>query len=226
MKRLLTRIALVGAVLGVLIGASSLVATAKAINPAQTSVTTVVNLEYWDLEAFWKPILNYYGRAYSRPYVNYYDYYSNGRLMDYNVPNCWTKTTTNQHGTEGFYCAGSNTIWIDYNQQVGNLAKYGDGAVGFWLAHEFGHAIQIMYGLSPRIVPNMELQADCFAGMYVRYGIGVSHRLVGDDYGEARYQISLLSWNDTSHGTPTQRLANFDWGYNQYAFGSCINGYN
>ena len=44
MKRLLTRIALVGAVLGVLIGASSLVATAKAINPAQTSVTTVVNL--------------------------------------------------------------------------------------------------------------------------------------------------------------------------------------
>jgi hypothetical protein len=84
MKRYAIRIALVGAVLGVLITSSSLVATAGAINPPQATVQGVVNSEYWDLEAFWKPILNYYGLQYTRPGVRYFDYYdSAGRVVDF-----------------------------------------------------------------------------------------------------------------------------------------------
>ena len=46
--------------------------------------------------------------------------------------------------------------------------------------------------------------------MYVRYRISKSYRLASNDYGEARSQVWALSWSDPDHGTPTQRLANFD----------------
>lgn len=108
---------------------------------------------------------------------------------------------------------------------MSNLARFGDGAVGFWLAHEFGHHIQSLYRLRPS-VPNFELQADCFADMYVHYGIFNSFRLAAADYTQARNQIWALSWNDTGHGTPQQRLNNFDWGYKQFYFPSCVSGYN
>lgn len=222
MKRI-TRIAASVAVLAVLVAGSSLAGTAKAINPQQTTVTGVVNSEYWDLEAFWKPLLAYFGKGYSQPGVQYYDYYdAYGRMVDISTP---CGSTANQHGAEGFYCSTSRIIYIDYTQQANNIRQFGDGSVGFWLAHEFGHHVQYLAGLSPKVVPNLELQADCFAGMYIHYGIWNSYRLASNDLTEARNQISALSWNDTSHGTPTQRLANLNWGYNQFSFGSCINGY-
>jgi predicted metalloprotease len=197
---------------------------ARAINPTQTTVTGVVNYEFWDLEAFWKPLLAWYGKSYVRPGVQYYDYYdSYGRMVDFSTP---CGTTAGYHGSQGFYCPGSQTIYVDFNQQTGNLKKFGDGSVGFWLAHEFGHHIQRLAGLNPRIAPNVELQADCFAGMYVRYGVSNSYRLFYNDYTEARSQIWALRSNDPSHGTPQQRLNNFDWGYNQLYYPSCVNGYN
>jgi predicted metalloprotease len=224
MKRLVTRIAVVVAALAVLVGGTSLASTAKAINPTQTTVTGVINYEYWDLEAFWKPLLAYYGKSYTRPGVQYYDYSdSYGRMVDLSTP---CGSTATQHGSEGFYCSLSQTIYMDYNQQVSNLSRFGDGSVGFWLAHEFGHHIQTLANIHPQIVPNVELEADCFAGMYVHYGIYNSYRLAGNDYQEARNQIWALSWGDTAHGTPQQRLNNFDWGYSHFSFASCVNGYN
>jgi predicted metalloprotease len=224
MKRVLTRIAVLAVVLGIVIGSSNnLVGTADAINPAQTTVTGTVNYEYWDLEAFWKPLVNHYGYTYTRPGVQYFDYYdSTGRLVDFNVAGCGSTAT--QHGAQGFYCPTTRTIYLDYNQQKSELGRLGDGAVGFWLAHEFGHHIQTLMGLKPQ-TPNMELQADCFAGLYVHYGILNSHRLASDDYAQARNQIWALSWNDPTHGTPQQRLNNFDRGYSQFYVPSCVNGY-
>jgi predicted metalloprotease len=223
MKRLLTRAAVLVSAAFMLVAASSLAGTAKAINPTQTTVQGVVNYEYWDLEAFWKPLLNYYGYTYSRPGVQYYDYYdSYGRMVDFYVNGCGS--TANYHGSEGFYCPTTRTIYIDFIQQQGNLSRFGDGSVGFWLAHEFGHHIQTLISKNPSN-PNKELEADCFAGMYVHYGIYNSGRLAYDDYGQARNQIWALSWNDPDHGTPQQRLNNFDWGYGQFYFPSCVNGY-
>lgn len=224
MKPVLTRIAFLTAVLSVLLGASTIVGNAKAITPAQTTVKRVVNYEYWDLEAFWQPLVNDYGYTYTRPGVRYFDYRkSTGRLVDYSVKGCGS--TAKKHGMEGFYCPATQTIYLDYKQQRSELAKFGDGAVGFWLAHEFGHHIQVLLGLNPQ-APNKELQADCFAGLYVHYGIFNSYRLASDDYRQARNRIWALSWNDPTHGTPQQRLDSFDWGYNQFYLPSCEQGYN
>ena len=38
------------------------------------------------------------------------------------------------------------TIYLDFGQQRANLSRFGDGSVGFWLAHEFGHHIQNLCG--------------------------------------------------------------------------------
>jgi predicted metalloprotease len=141
--------------------------------------------------------------------------------VDVNTP---CKSTANYHGSQGMYCPESHTIYLDFEQQRSNLSSFGDGSVGFWLAHEFAHHVQHLYGLNPGL-PNSELQADCLAGMYVRYGIGTSFLLASNDRTEARNQIWKLSWSDPDHGTPQQRLDNFDWGYNQFYFPRCVNGY-
>ena len=47
----------------------------------------------------------------------------------------------------------------------------GDMAITMVLAHEYGHAIQKLAHLKPRKDPALvsEQQADCFAGVYVRW---------------------------------------------------------
>ena len=47
----------------------------------------------------------------------------------------------------------------------------GDMAITMVLAHEYGHAIQKMATLNPKGVPSLvaEQQADCFAGVYLRW---------------------------------------------------------
>jgi len=206
--RVLTLILVAAAVLA---ATSALPDTARAINPTQTTATGVVNYEFRDLAAFWGG---------QQPGVRYYNYYANGQLVVYNTP---CGSTLNNHGTQGFYCPPSRTIYLDHTQQQGNLNRFGDGAVGFWLAHEYGHHVGTIYSQT-RANPNNELLADCFAGMYVRYGVTRSYRLFYNDYLEARKQIWALGW-DLTHGTPQQRLNAFDRGYSNGTWAGCITAY-
>jgi hypothetical protein len=210
MNRFLLKLAVVATILS-LLGFGALVARADAINPTQTTVTGVVNYEYWDLAGYWGG---------SQPNVQYYNYYSNGRWIA--SPPCGSQNTS--HWGQGFYCPGTRTIYLDFSQQQSNLGRFGDGSVGFWLAHEYAHHVQVIYNQS-RSLPRHELLADCFAGMYVRYGVTRSFRLAYNDYLEARNQIWALSWNDADHGTPAQRLAAFDYGYSTGSWSSCISAY-
>lgn len=185
---------------------------AKALYPSdQTSVTTIVNIVYWDLVEFWIPSTN--------PTVNYY----NNGSADYwasCTPAVWTG---NYRGAEGFECNGR--IFLDYFQQVGNVGNYGDGSVAFWLAHEFGHHIEELLRINwTSSAPYHELLADCFAGMYFRFGVqNAKGALTFNDYRyDARNQIWALT-PSTSHGTRAQRLRAFDFGYTQTTYNGCIN---
>lgn len=194
--------------------AAGLASEAQALTPERTSVTQTVNIVYWDLVRFWIPSTN--------PGVRYYNYYSNRVLIDYQTP---CGPTGESHGGEGFYCSDGSTIHLDYNQQVGNMRSYRDGSVAFWLAHEFAHHIESLLGINwTTSKPYHELLADCFAGMYFRHGIYTSKRLNSNDYLEARNQIWALGAGDTDHGTNSQRLRAFDFGFQQVNRNNCIQG--
>jgi predicted metalloprotease len=212
--RLVRRLIALAAV-AVAVTAAVFAGEAKALNPNQTSVKTIVNTVYWDLDSYWIPS--------RRASVGYFDYWSSGSLIDYATP---CATTSTQHGTEGFYCPPNQSIYFDYNQQVGNVSTFGDGSTAFWTAHEYGHHVENLLGIDWRAYPPyQELLADCFAGMYFHHGVHTSRKLVYGDYTEAWNQISALSWNDTSHGTPTQRHNAFVYGFQQETNRNiCING--
>ena len=88
----------------------------------------------------------------------------------------------------------------------------------------FSHAGKLRLQLRQR-------DLDRFEGLGARPSVqgggrSPAFRLDIDDYTQARNHIWALSWTDTGHGTPQQRLNNFDWGYKQFYFPSCVSGYN
>ena len=82
------------------------------------------------------------------------------------------------------YCSGDDTIYISeqfasdvYNGALDQVLPgssqgfgrtYGDFAVAYIVAHEYGHQIQDELGLFDQQIPTaaLELQADCFAGAW------------------------------------------------------------
>lgn len=67
-----------------------------------------------------------------------------------------------------FYCPSGDLIAYD-RDFLGQLAKeYGDVIVTLVLAHEFGHAIQNQVGEPSEQSINVETQADCYAGNFVK----------------------------------------------------------
>ena len=108
----------------------------------------------------------------------------------------------------------SDQIHLDFTQLHGVLGKFGDGAVAFGLAHQTGHHIQNLLDVC-RANLNVELQADCFAGLYMRFGYSKSGKVSWSDYQEARNQLWALG-SSQSHGTNAQRLAALDYGFKTF----------
>lgn len=208
MKRILTATVMV-----VLVAFFGGFATSKAdAVSAQQSVKGIVDGVYWDLDTFW-------GSPQRKPGVGYYNHITNGQLVHYQT-SCGP--TRNNVGTQGFYCYGGD-IHLDWTQQTGNLRNIGDGAVALWLAHEYGHHAEWVNRISLK-APYQELMADCFAGLYFRWGVYESGKLAYNDYLEARSALSRLG-SSSSHGTSAQRMRAFDFGFKNIGWRSCYNGW-
>ena len=121
------------------------------------------------------------------------------------------------------YCPYDGTLyyplyWLDDGR---TLADYGQSAVEWGVAHEIGHHAQVQMdelGIQRMdVMPaeQVELQADCFAGMYA-------------DQATTRPQdieaaIAAMSGaGRTEHGTSQQRMAAFELGYNTGDLGQCL----
>lgn len=101
-----------------------------------------------------------------------------------------------------FYCPGDNQVYIDLNffQELGATAgKENDFARAYVIAHEVGHHVQNVLGTSRQVQAQrrrvnqrqsnqlsvrLELQADCYAGVWAHY-IGQSGLLERGDIQEA-----------------------------------------
>lgn len=119
-----------------------------------------------DVEEYWK-----------QAYPEYFDsrFLPVGTLLSYDSTDprspkvCGSKTYDEPNA---MYCPPDNLMAWDRGVLVPAVQKYfGDMAVAGLVAHEYGHAIQHMADLvtksSPGIV--LEQQADCFAGVYLRW---------------------------------------------------------
>ncbi len=142
-----------------------------------------------------------------------------------------------------FYCPGDQTVYIDlsfYEDMARRLGGGGDFAQGYVLAHEVGHHVQHLLGIDARVREaqrgasqaganrlsvRMELQADCFAGVWGhvmrREGILEAGDLeealstaeaIGDDRLQKQSQGRVVP-DSFTHGTSRQRLAWFKLGF-------------
>lgn len=98
---------------------------------------------------------------------------------------------------------------------------YGDVAPRAILAHEFGHHIQFQLGLftdenTPEATRRTELMADAYSAYYLSHARGASMQWKRvQQFLVVFFNIGDCSFSSTNHhGTPTQRMAAAQFGYN------------
>ena len=128
------------------------------------------------------------------------------------------------------YCVDENTIGWDRGVLLPSLREAnGDMAVSMVLAHEYGHAIQRQAGIANEQTPTLvsEQQADCLAGVYLRWvAEGNSPRFTlssGDGLNNLlaamiAFRDPLLGEADTAavenpHGSAFERVSAFQFGF-------------
>jgi predicted metalloprotease len=142
-----------------------------------------------------------------------------------------------------FYCPGDEKVYIDlafYEQLRREFQAPGDFAQAYVVAHEVGHHVQKLLGISDRIEAmqgrvseaeanqlsvRLELQADYFAGVFARHvqNQGMleagyieealrAATAVGDDQIQRRTAGYVVP-DSFTHGTSEQRLRWFKRGY-------------
>jgi predicted metalloprotease len=145
--------------------------------------------------------------------------------------------------TGPFYCPADQKVYLDqgfFDELESRFgATGGDFAVAYVVAHEYGHHIQTVLGISQKVEElaqqdpsrkndlsvRMELQADCLAGVWahsaaadlepgdIEDGLGAA-AAVGDDTIQKRSQGQVVP-DSFTHGSSAQRMRWFTRGYDQ-----------
>ncbi len=175
--------------------------------------------------------------------------YDNSKLVLYTGETS-TACGYGQAATGPFYCPADGRVYIDlsFNDDLASrLGAKGDFAQAYVIAHEVGHHVQNLLGVSAAVrnlkkseregassaSVRLELQADCFAGMWahsteqrgllesgdVEEGLGAASA-VGDDrlQKQSRGRVSPESF---THGTSEQRARWFRTGLKTGDLAAC-----
>ncbi len=150
---------------------------------------------------------------------------------------------TAQSAMGPFYCPSDHKVYIDlafYQDMKTKLGAPGDFAQAYVIAHEVGHHVQTVLGISQQVQAarsraseaesnllsvKMELQADCLAGIWATEADATKHILesgdveealnaasqIGDDRLQKRSQGYAVPESFT-HGTSAQRMKWFKQG--------------
>ncbi|MCP1266848.1 KPN_02809 family neutral zinc metallopeptidase [Aeromonas hydrophila] len=150
-----------------------------------------------------------------------------------------------------FYCPADHTVYIDlsfYQEMRDKLGADGDFAQGYVVAHEVGHHVQNLLGIERkmreqqqgvsraeqnRLSVKLELQADCFAGVwghYMQREQVLEHgdleealnaaQAIGDDRLQQQSQGRVIP-DSFTHGSSAQRYAWFKRGFDSGKPASC-----
>ncbi|ATL97564.1 hypothetical protein CK910_02935 [Aeromonas sp. CA23] len=150
-----------------------------------------------------------------------------------------------------FYCPADRTVYIDlsfYQEMRDKLGADGDFAQGYVVAHEVGHHVQNLLGIERKmrqqqqglsraaqnkLSVKLELQADCFAGIWGHYmereqvlehgdleeALNAA-QAIGDDRLQQQSQGRVIP-DSFTHGSSAQRYAWFKRGFDSGKPASC-----
>jgi uncharacterized protein len=151
-----------------------------------------------------------------------------------------------------FYCPGDQKVYIDltfYRQLATEFGAPGDFARAYVIAHEVGHHVQNLLGITDKaaqaeeragrvganhVSVEIELQADCFAGVWAAQANDARKILqpgdleqglkaassVGDDTLQRREQGTVVP-DSFTHGTSAQRVGWFRRGFESGKIDNC-----
>lgn len=187
-----------------------------------------------DTEDFWNEVFQQNGLSYEEPTLVLFSGVTQS--------GCGTA----QAASGPFYCPNDQKIYIDlsfYDQLRDQFGASGDFAQAYVIAHEVAHHVQQLEGTLPAFnraraqmsqteqnatSVRVELQADCYAGVWAR---GIEQFLEAGDIQEAmnaansigddRLTGGRVPHTQFTHGTSEQRMRWFDRGYQTGDVGQC-----
>jgi uncharacterized protein len=157
-----------------------------------------------------------------------------------------------QAATGPFYCPADQKVYIDlgfYRDLKNKLGAPGDFAQAYVIAHEVGHHVQNLLGISDKVHQRrsqlsqtdfnklsvqVELQADCFSGIWANHAQKMRNILEPGDIEEALNAASMIgddrlqkqatghiTPDSFTHGSSEQRVRWFRQGFTAGDINSC-----
>lgn len=208
--------------------------------PANDETTRFVRTVLADTEDVWGNLFRQQGETYAQPKLVLFS----GRTP--------TACGTGQSATGPFYCPPDQRVYIDLDffklmQQRFHVS--GEFAQAYVIAHEIGHHVQNLMGLSDKVhnaqqrlseaegnalSVRLELQADCFAGVWAFHANRSRQILeqgdietalsaataIGDDALQRQSQGHVIP-DSFTHGTSAQRVRWFRRGIDSGEIAQC-----
>ena len=193
-----------------------------------------------DTEDVWNALFKSFGRTYKEP---------NLVLFRGSYPTACGRGVA---AMGPFYCPGDQKVYIDlsfYEELKRRFNAPGDFAQAYVIAHEIGHHVQALFGIAEKVQAakeqmserkanelqvRMELQADCFAGVWANRNNEINKRLepgdveeglraasqIGDDMIQKRATGRVVP-DAFTHGSSKQRVEWFARGLKSGDIQSC-----
>ena len=208
--------------------------------PADDRLARFVSTVLADTEDVWHGVFRQAGGSYQEP-----------RLVLFRGATP-TACGTGQAAMGPFYCPADQKVYIDlgfYETLQSRLGAPGDFAQAYVIAHEVGHHVQNLLGISAkvdqmrgrvsqaeynRLSVRLELQADCFAGVWAHHAQNARQILEQGDVEEAMNAAAQIGDDalqrssggavvpeSFTHGTSAQRQRWFHTGMQQGSLKAC-----
>jgi predicted metalloprotease len=215
--------------------------TQTVSQPANDEMTKFVSMVLADTEDTWHDLFAKMGKVYEEPKFV---------LFSGETP---TACGTGQAAMGPFYCPGDHKVYIDlsfYQELKDRFHTPGEFAEAYVIAHEVGHHVQNLLGISEKVQSmrshvgseaasnalsvKMELQADCLAGVWAFHANQARSILEQGDIesainaataiGDDKLQKQALGYavpESFTHGSSAQRVEWFTRGIQQGDIKQC-----
>jgi predicted metalloprotease len=211
----------------------------RPVDPAEAPVVDMVKVVLADTEDVWKSVLG--PGQYHEPKLELF--------QDQVDSACGLASSA----VGPFYCPGDQKVYLDlsfFHELESRFGAPGNFAQAYVIAHEIGHHVQTLTGVSDRVQSmrahggkleanklsvRQELQADCYAGLWANHTARMKAKrisagdidrglaaaaAIGDDTLQKRSRGVVVPESFT-HGTSAQRVEWFKRGYTAGTIDAC-----